>query len=108
MTGLALGKSVSSAQERLGAGNRRMASVGEFLKGLDTQLLLMKKTDEDLIARLKQAEKDKAEVERRHEIDKVYQEKLKEIKREEQRHLRAAKRVPPTFVHNYELDRLNE
>lgn len=46
------------------------------MKGLDTQLMLMKKTDEDLIARLKQAEKDKAEVERRHEIDKLYQEKL--------------------------------
>ena len=68
----------------------------------------MKKTDEDLIARLKQAQKDKAEVDRRYQMNREYQEKLKEIKKEEQRHLRAAKKVPPTFEHKYEMDQRTE
>ena len=67
MTGITKTKADREAeQERLGGGSRRVASITQYLKNLDAQVLLMQKTDENLIARLKQAEKDKAEVERRY------------------------------------------
>lgn len=64
-------------------GNRRLASVTQYLKNLDTQLMTMQKTDEVLIAKLKQAELDRKEIERRHEINRAYQDKLAAIKKEE-------------------------
>lgn len=84
----------SSELEQLGAGGRRVASVTQYLKSLDTQLLMMQKTDEHLITRLKESEKQKKEIERRYQMNKVYEQKLAAIKKEEKRHLNAAKRVP--------------
>ena len=81
-----------------------MVTVTQYLKNLDMQLLMMSKTDENLIERLKQQQKDKAEIEHRYKINKAYEEKLAAIKKEEQRHLRASKRVPKTFEHKYEMD----
>ena len=43
-----------------------MASITQYLKNLDAQLLVMQRTDDDLIARIKQQEKEKQEIERRH------------------------------------------
>ena len=62
MTGL----KASAELEQLGAGSKRMASITQYLKNLDTQLLVMQRTDDDLIARIKQQEKEKQEIERRH------------------------------------------
>ena len=36
--------------------NRRTASVTQYLKNLDAQLLLMERKDEDLVTRLKKAQ----------------------------------------------------
>ena len=82
-----------------------MASVTQFLKGLDSQMLMMQKTDENLIARLKESEKEKAEIERRYQMNKEYQKKLSLIKKEEKRHIAAAKQVPKFYEHQYEMDR---
>jgi hypothetical protein len=45
--------------------------------------MIMSRTDDDLIARLKQQEKDKADIEIRYQMNKAYQEKLVDIKKEE-------------------------
>ena len=74
MTGLASGKVAKgmSAQERLGAGNRRATTVTQYLKSLDTQLLMMKKTDENLINRLKESKKEQDDVDKRHKLNLEY------------------------------------
>ena len=100
------GFSMTSKQDEMG--NRRLASVTQYLKNLDTQLMTMQKTDEVLIAKLKQAELDRKEIERRHEINRAYQDKLAAIKKEEQRHLRAAKKVPASYEHKYAMDLITE
>lgn len=93
------------ADEHVAQGGRFITSVTNFMKNLDAQLLVMERTDQDLIERLKQQEKAKAEIERRHEMNRIYHEKLSLIKKEEKRHLRAAKRVPKAFDHQYEMDK---
>ena len=64
MTGLSQ-KGREGDGEKLGGGNRQLTSVTQYLKNLDAQLMVMSKTDDDLIARLKQQEKDKADIESR-------------------------------------------
>ena len=57
----------------------------------------MEKTDQALIERVKEAEREKKEIFRREEANKAYNEKLELIKKEEQRLLKASKKVPREF-----------
>ena len=65
----------------------------------------MDKTDQALIERVKQADKEKKEILRKEEINKAYHDKLALIKKEEKRHLQNAKKVPREFTHEYEMDK---
>ena len=50
MTGF---KKAKGGEGRLGGGSRRVATIDQFMKNLDTQVLMMEKTDEQLVDRLK-------------------------------------------------------
>lgn len=100
MTGL-----VGPKGEKVVPDKVKMFQVMQFCKNLDRQNLLMQKTDDDIIERLKKADEEKKEIFKQHEMNKKYQEKLAQIKVEEQRHLLAAKNVPKSFTHDYEMDK---
>ena len=96
---------MAANREKVGQGSMQMLSVTDWMRSLDKQAMVMEKTDQVLIERVKAAEKEKQEIFRREEVNKAYNEKLAKIKKEEKRHLKAAKKVPRTFQHEYEMDK---
>lgn len=81
---------MAANREKVGQGSMQMLSVTDWMRSLDKQVMVMEKTDQVLIERVKAAEKEKQEIFRREEINKAYNEKLAKIKKEEKRHLKAA------------------
>ena len=57
-TGL-VSKGVAGAREKVGQGSLRTLAVNDWMKNLDKQVLYMEKTDQVLIERMKEAEREK-------------------------------------------------